>query len=1073
MMRWIVSASLRSRGLVLALGVGVMLFGIVQLREMPRDVLPEFLPTTVEVQTEALGLSAPEVEQLITVPLEQDLLNGVAFLDFIRSESVPGLSRIELIFEPGTDLADARQVVNERLTQAFALPNVSSPPQMLQPLSSTSRVMMIGLTSEELSLIDLSLLARWTIRPTLMGVPGVANVAVWGQREQQLQVQVDPARLQAEGVTLDQVIRTTGNALWTSPLSFLEASTPGVGGFFDTASQRLNVQHSLPIKTPEDLARVPLENEPGTPVNGQGTPQRLGDVTTVVEDHQPLIGDAVLTGRPGLLLVVEKFPEANTLEVTEELDRMLEGLRPGLGSVEVDSSLFRPARYIEESTDNLRSALLVGLALLVVALGALVFDWRTVAVTLVALALSLSAAIGVLSVRGETINVMVVGGLVLALLVLIDDAVVTSEAIRSRSGAPDSGDTDESILNRVRSAVLGVRGPLGYGTVILLLALLPILALSGEMGAFVPPLALSYAGAVVASMLVALTVTPALGAILVSRGSSGPRESPVMRWLRSRYDRALSAFVGTHHLAAIALGLLLVVGIAAAPLMDRGPSLVPAFKDRDLLVHWNGAPGTSLREMSRITHRAARELRDLPGVHDVGAHIGRAVGADQIVGVNSSELWITLDSSADYDGTSTSIEEVVNGYPGIERSVLTYPKERIDDVLVEPDGVEGKDLTVRVFGQDLDTLRAEAGDLKQDLEKVAGVEGARVELPVEEPTLEVEVDLDRARAIGIKPGDVRRAAATFLSGIAVGNLFEEQKIFEVVVWGAPETRRSLADIQDLVIDTPAGGKVVLGDVADVRVTPTPNVIRHDDVSRHLDIGFDVEGRDVTGAASDIEDRIRSTGFPLEYHAELLDDYATRQASRRSFLALSFAAAVGILLLLQAAFGSWRLASAMFLALPAALTGAALAALIDGDLASIGSLVGFLAVFGLAARNGVVLVRHAQDLEDQQGEAFGPELVRRAARDRMAPTLTTAAAAGAIFVPLLLSGDRAGMEIVGPMGAVIVGGLVTSTLVSLFVVPALYLRFGYQREDQRERDIVVDLTTVELDEAPRTQTTIDA
>ena len=1069
MMRWIVGSSLKSKGLVVALGLGVMLLGVTELRKTPRDVLPEFSPTMVQVQTEALGLSAEEVEQLITVPLEQDLLNGVAFLDIIRSESVPGLSRIEMIFEPGTKIARARQVVNERLTEAHALPHVSKPPQMLQPLSSTSRVMMVGLSSKTESLIDMGVLARWTIRPRLMGIPGVANVSIWGQREQQLQVQVDPAQLQAEGVTLEQVIRTTGNALWASPLTFLEASTPGAGGFFDTPAQRIGVEHTQPIKTPDDLAKITLEDPQGAPAAAAATPAdskpKLGDVAEVVRNHQPLIGDAVFTGGPGLLIVVEKFPEANAVEVTRELDAVLKSLQPGLSGIEVDSSFFRPARYIEKATDNLRNALLIGLLLLVLALGALLFQFRAAFVSLIAVLLSLAAAVAVLYARGETLNAMVLAGLLLALVVLIDDAVVGADTVRR-----------ESSSSGALATVLAVRGPLVYGTLILLLALLPIFVLNGETGAFLPPLALSYAGAVVASMIVALTVAPALSMLLLSKAPRAPRESPVVGWLQSRYDRIVRRFLGTARAGLIGAAALLVIGLVLLPLLSRGDSMVPEFKDRDMLIQLTGAPGTSLPEMNRITARAGQELRAVEGVDNVGGHAGRAILGDQTVGVNSSELWVSIGGSADYGKTVDAIEEVVSGYAGIDGSVLTYPKERIDDILKTPDGVEGKDLTVRVFGFNPDILRTTANAVSKTVAAVDGVEAPTLELPVLEPTLQVQVDLDKAQALGIAPGDVRRAAATVLSGIEVGSLFEEQKIFEVVVWGTPETRNSLDNVRNLKIDRPDGaGQVTLSEVADVQLSPSPNVIRHEDVSRSIDVGVDVSGRDIDAVASDIEARIRDIAYPLEYHAELLGDYEDRQSARVSFIGVSVAAAVGIFLLLQAAFGSWRFASVLFVALPGALAGGVLAALVDGDAISIGTIAGFLAVFALAARNSVLFVRHSQDLEDHGDDAFGPELVHRVARERLAPTVTGAVATAAVFLPMLFFGGLAGFEVVHPMAAVVVGGLVTSTALQLFVVPALYLRFGLRREGGREPlDMTIDLTTDEKQGGVvRTTSTIDA
>src|SRR3954449_5866164 len=385
MVRWIVASSLKFRLLVLPLVLGLIVLGVTQLRNAPVDALPEFSRPVVEVQTESLGLSAPEVEQLITVPMEQDLLNGVMGVDTIRSHSVPGLSDITLIFERGTDVFHARQLVQERLTQAHALPNVSKPPQMLQPLSSTSRAMIVGLSSDKLTPIQLSVLARWTVKPRLMGLTGVSNVAIWGFRDRELQVQTDPQRLKAHGVTLSQVLRTTGNAQLVSPLTFVEASTPGTGGFIDGPNQRLGIRHILPFGKPANLAEVPVE--------GTGRSVRLGDVAKVTEDHQPLIGDAVVGDKHGLLLVVQKLPGANTLAVTRKVEDALDELRPGLPGVQIDSRVFRQATFLESALHNVALMAALGAAFALLALAALFLRWRPVAVVAVTLPLSLVAAL--------------------------------------------------------------------------------------------------------------------------------------------------------------------------------------------------------------------------------------------------------------------------------------------------------------------------------------------------------------------------------------------------------------------------------------------------------------------------------------------------------------------------------------------------------------------------------------------------------------------------------------------------------------------------------------------------------
>src|SRR3990172_1992435 len=463
MMRRIVESSLRLRVLVIAAAAVIMVVGVGELRNMPVDVLPEFAPPYVEIQTEALGLSANEVEDLVTLNVEE-LVAGVPWLQTMRSRSIPGHSSVIMIFEPGTDLMAARQMVQERLTLAYALPNASKPPVMIQPLSATSRVAMIGLSSKDVSLIDLSVQARWTIKPRLLGVPGVANVAVWGDRDRQLQVQIDPERLRARGVTQSQIIQTAGNALWISPLTFLEASFPGTGGWIDGPNQRLEIRHVLPISAPQDLARVTLE----------GASLRLGDVANVVEGHPPLIGDALLTDGPGLLLVVEKLPGANTLEVARGGEAALAELRPGLPGVTLDSSIFPSATFIEMAFANLGTALAIAAVIAVLILGALLYDWRAAVISLVAIPLALVAATAVVGLAGGTLNTMVLSGLVIALAVVVDDAILGVDAILRRLRQHREADTDESKVRIAVQAALESRGPMLYATLILLLAVVPV-----------------------------------------------------------------------------------------------------------------------------------------------------------------------------------------------------------------------------------------------------------------------------------------------------------------------------------------------------------------------------------------------------------------------------------------------------------------------------------------------------------------------------------------------------------------------------------------------------------------------
>jgi CzcA family heavy metal efflux pump len=1028
-MRWIVGSSLKFRYIVIFIAAALVFFGTTQLRDMPVDVFPEFAPPRVEIQTPALGLSAAEVESLVSIPLEEQL-TGIPGVDVMRSKSVEQLSSVLLIFEPGTDLMLARQLVQERLATAMenTIPPDVGPPIMLQPLSSTSRIMKIGLTSEELSLMELSMTAYWKIRARLLGVPGVANVAIWGERLQMLQVQVEPARLRENGVSLGQIMTTTSDALDAGLMQFSDGAVIGTGGFIDTPNQRLQIQHVLPIITPEDLAQVSFQNN-------EGRILRLGEVANLVEGHQPLIGDAVINDGPGLLLIVEKLPWANTLEVTRGVDQALEDLKPGLPGIEVDATIFRPATFIEASIDNLTRSLIIASLLVILVLGLFLFEWRTALISVVAIPLSLITAALVLYFLGVSMNTMVLAGFVIALGDVVDDAIIDVENIVRRLRQYRREGTNKSTATIILEASLEVRNAIIFATLIIVVALSPILFLEGLSGAFFRPLALSYVLAMLASMVVALTVTPALSLILFRKAPLEQRDPPVMRWLVRGYNALLTPIVRSPRPAYLAVVAMAVVGIAVYPLL--GQDLLPSFKERDFLMHWLTKPGTSLPEETRISIRACRELGTIPGVRNCGSHIGQALIMDEVVGVYFGENWVSVDPAVDYDATLAKIQETVDGYPGIVRDVQTYLKERIREVLTG----SSEAVVVRIYGQDLEVLRNKAEEVRQGLEGIEGIVDLHVELQQEIPQIEIEVDLAAAQEHGIKPGDVRRAAAVLMSGQEAGDIFRDGKAYDVQVWSTPETRDSVPDLRQLLIDTPTGGHVRLEEVADVRIEPTPNVIERENRSRRIDVEANVRGRDLGSVVGDVEQALQEVQFPLEYRPELLGEYAERQAAQQRLQNFAIIAIIVIFFLLQLSFGSWRLAILAFVTLPLALVGGVLAAFIGGGIISLGSLVGFLTVLGIAARNGIMMINHFQHLEEEEGEPFGPGLVLRGARERLAPILMTAGATALALLPLVAAGDIPGQEIEYPMAIVIMGGLGTSTLLNLFVVPSLYLRFA--------------------------------
>lgn len=1015
MMSWLVSTALRHRAVVVAAAALMAVAATRSLRTTPLDVFPEFAPPVIEIQTEAPGLSTSDVEALVTVPIEA-ALSGVSGLKTTRSKSVLGLSSVVLVLEQDADVLMARQMTQERVARAATqLPAVARPPVMLSPLSSLSRVLKIGLTSKTLDQVELTTLARWTIRPRLLSIPGVANVAVWGQRDRQLQVLIDPERLRAHGVVIDDVLQAAGDGV------SLQA-----GGFLDTPNQRLSVTHVPSVRSVNDLASIVLPARNGT--------LRLGDVATVTEGTPPPIGDAVINDGPGLLLIVEKQLGANTLQVTRDVEHALSDLGPALNGVTVDPTIFRPATFIEMSLRNLNRALLIGCALVMVVLLVFLADWRTAVISGVAIPLSLLAAGVLLRFRGGTLDTMVLAGLVIALGEVVDDAIIDVENIVRRLRLNRQLPVPRPALAVVFAASLEVRSAVLYGSLVVMLVFLPVFMLEGLSGAFFRPLALAYVLAIFASLGIALTLTPALSLLLLNRATdhSDPK---LVQVLRARYRKTLPFFVDRPGLTGGALAVLLAVTLGVTPFL--GEEFLPHFREYDFLMHWVEKPGTSLDAMRRITVRAARELLTVPGVRNQGAHIGRAEVADEVVGANFTELWISLDPSVDYDATVAKVQRIVDGYPGLTRDLLTYLRERIKEVLTGASAT----IVVRVSGPDLDGLRTHAEALNGALAGVAGIVDLKVQAQVLVPQIEVRFQPERAALLGVTPAAIRRPAATLIQGTKVGEFYDAQRLFDVVVWGEPSVRRNLESIRDLSIPIANGGVVPLKAVADVAIAAVPNEITRENGSRRIDITANVSGRDLGSVARDVHAAIGGVTFERGYYAAVMGEYAERQASTNRLWFVAAISLVGIVLILLADFGSWRPAAFVFFTLPFALVGAIIAVFMTGGVLSLGSLVGLVTVVGIAARNGIMLVSHFRHLELQEQMPFGRALILRGAEERLAPILMTALATGLALVPIALGGTRAGYEIEHPLAVVILGGLVTSTLLNLFVVPALYARFG--------------------------------
>lgn len=1014
----IVGAGVHARVLVVILTLAGVVFGIVQLRATPVEPVPEFAPVTVEVQSEALGLSAQEVEDLVTVPLESNLLSGVAWVDRMQSSSLPGLSSVVMTFEEGTDPIRARQVVQERLTQGALLTNASKAPVMLQPTSAANRVMMIGLSSQSQDLVDLSVLSRWTIRPKLMSVQGVANVAVWGMRDRQLQVQADPVRMQQHGVSLDDLVATTGNALWVSPLSFLEASTPGRGGFLDLPQQRVNVQHVSPITDSAALGRVAVENA------ARGV--TLADVATIVEAPPTIIGDGIVDAESGLVLVVEKQPGASTVEVSAGIEEALATLSVGLPGVTMDSSLYRPADYVGDVGRNLTLAVLVALLVLAVVCALLYRAWRPVAMLLTTLTLSVLAGWLLLWLREPPVTLIAVTGVAAGAVLAIAQAVAAVDAVnRSPRELP--------LAQRVSSAygTLGVTAV--YTSLAAVLLALPAFLLDGGGGAFLPEAATGFLLATAGSFVVALLVAPGVAAVI---GSGGPVRAP----LPGSAVRGLSAVAGRLASSAVAVVAVVAVGIAAsfALAVGLGVETRPQFRERTVVMRIEAPEGTSPQALTSTLGTLAAEVSDLDGVAGVGGHVGRAVSGERVVGSNSGELWITFADGADRAAVTSAAMEAARSAGDLRPSIGGFLDGRVEAIHPGADGA----LVVSVFGPEPQTLREAAGSALEVVRGTAGVSGARLVEPPTEQNLQITVDLAKTEALGMTPGDVRRQAAILVGGLEVGAIFEQQKVFDVQVWTGDDLRDSPEKVRALPIDVPGGRQVPLAELATVELTEQPTVIRREAVQRRLDIVADV---DDGGTRDAVAAQLSRMQMPAEYHAEVRNEAAAVSGNQRDVLLLGGAAVLGVLLLLQAATRNWWTAAVATAVIPLGLSGGLLAALLVGDL-TIGCLLGLLALAVLGVQNALTVIGVARALADDLEDGA----VLRAAMAAVLPATVLTLLVG---TAVALLGARPGLEALSQLGLVTAGGALTTGLVSLVVLPAVAARYGGR--DEPLQDLTFD------------------
>ena len=1028
MLRRLVEISLGSRGVVITLAVGFICYGLFVTTHAKLDVFPEFVQPQATVQTEAPGLAPEQVEALVTRPVE-NALNGAGDLDSIRSESIQGLSVVTAVFKEGTDIHIARQMLTERLAQLGGeLPAGVASPKMEPLTSSTMDLLKFGLTSDKISPMALRTFADWTVRPRLLSIPGVAAVKVFGGEVRQLQVQIKPDRLLAYDVSVQDV-------------SSAATAATGVrgAGFVETAAQRLVLQTEGQSLTPEQLGEIVVTQRDGRSI-------RLHDVADVVEAGEPKFGDALINGKPGVLMTTASQFGANTMEVTRGVEAALEELKPAFAAegIEYIPALHRPATFIEIAIRNMKTSLLIGAVLVGVVLFLFLLDLRTALICFTAIPLSLLAAVVVLDHFGVTLNTMTLGGLAAVLGVVVDDAIITVENILRRLRENLTVAPPRPLFNVVLDATLEVRNSVVYATFVVAMVFVPVLTMTGLQGKFFAPLGIAFILANLASLLVALTVTPALCFALLSR--SKPHEEPVyLRKLKSFHQNVLEK-ISKRPKTIIACGLVFFIA-ALATLPFFGGEFLPDFREGHFVVGITMTPGTSLTEMKRLGTQISAELLKIPQIQSVEEQIGRAEGGEDTWGTHRGEMHVELKPTAgeDQEKVQEAIREVLAKFPGIETEVMTFLGDRIGETI----SGETAQVVVNIFGDDLDVLDEKANEVAAVLNKVPGAADVQVSAPPGAPRVMIRLRPDRLTQFGFRPLEVLEAVRTAYQGDVVAQTYEGEKVFEVVVILEPAAREQPEAIGDLLVGNSQGGQMPLKQLADVFLTTGRYAILHDGARRRQTITCNPAGRDVSSFVAEAQKQIAAqVKFPAGVYAEFSGAAQEQKQAQNELLLHSLAATAGIILLLAIVF---RKASHLLLVLanlPFALVGGVLAIFAVGYFGdegrgslSLGTLVGFVTLFGITMRNSIMMISHFEHLVNEEKLPWGIETALRGATERLIPILMTALVTALGLLPLALGSGEAGREIEGPMAIVILGGLVTSTALNLLVLPTLALRYG--------------------------------
>jgi CzcA family heavy metal efflux pump len=1020
MMQALVSLCVRRNGLLAVLTALALILGCWGALRAPLDVFPEFAPLQVDIQTEAPGFGPQQVEELVTRPIE-NVVNGSAGLATLRSESIPGLSVVTITFADGTDLYAARQGISERLSElGGSLPAGANAPKLSPLVSSTMDLLKVGLISDTVDAYTLRDTAEWIIKPRLLAVPGVAHAIVFGGDLRQIQILPDPHKLTAFGITIAEVADAARAAL----------ALRGAG-FIDMAAQRILLESPTPAPDLDTLGQALVTVRNGVPI-------RLRDLAELKFAPALRFGDALIQGRPGVLLSLASQYGANTLTTTRAVEQALAELAPALEvqGIVMFGGLHRPANFIERALHGLEQSLVLAAVLILALLYVFLRDARAALIAFLAIPLSLLAAVFVLERMGQTLNTMTLGGFAVALGVLVDDAIIGIENIQRRLHINARLGVPLPRLQVIRDASLEVRGPVVYATAVVIAVFLPELFTSSLQGRFIAPLALAFILAVLASLLTALTATPALCALLLRDHAARPEALWLAR-LRTLQTHAVNGVSAHFKAAALTLGVLFIATLALLPFL--GGTLMPAFREGHFVVQASSSiPGTSLHEMLAVGKQISAQILKLPYVQSIEQQIGRAELSEDTWGPHRSEFHVELkpDTHVDQSAAQEELRRIVEGFPGIQTEVVTFLGDRISESL----SGETAQVAIKIFGDDLDELDRTGEQIASTLASVAGIADLQFARQTGTPTISIETSPPALAAAGLRSQDVLDTIETAYAGAAVGQTFRGVRTIETVVLLPENLRRRPSELGSLMI---AGllGPVPLSQVANIRLADERYSIEHDGGQRRVSVTFNVSGRALQSVVADARSRIgKSIRLPTGVFLEFTGAAAAERQTRNELVLYSALALTLIVTILFMAF-QWRVNTWLVMAnLPFSLVGGVLAIAITGIGVSLGAVVGLVTVFGVSARNAILQLAHYEHLVVVEGSQWNEATLQRGTHERLVPILMTASVTALGLAPLAFGLHQPGQEIEGPMAVVVLGGLVSSTALNLFVLPALAWRF---------------------------------